>query len=356
MADNSLTEKSSELRRLKAEMLLRLYHKQISEMAIISTEPLIFFIPLALGLASFRDSYKFLFDSLRDRKVYIICPTYWYFERQKHIEKLNQLVEEYKTLYPRFDFTFLSNTLSQHHLFVEKELNSIFCSSNCFVDENIFYPIPGAEKIHDAVYDARFEDWKRHFLAININSLGLIYHKAPFLEDTSYVEKIKRDFSFAKFFNLDAAGQYKTLSAAEVNEALNRSRIGLCLSAEEGAMFASIQYLLAGLPVVTTRNIGGRDEFFDRENSLTVEETPAAVARGVKEMIDRNLSAESIRARAIDEIMKHRKEFIKLGQKIYEQENCDRKFKEDYEKRFTNKLVKRVNHHSIIQLLTSPEK
>ena len=40
---------------------------------------------------------------------------------------------------------------------------------------------------------------------------------------------------------------------------LNRARVGLCLSAREGAMFASMEYLLSGLPIVTTPSMGGRD-------------------------------------------------------------------------------------------------
>jgi len=356
MAETSVTDDPSESRRQKAEKLLRLYHQRVSDLALISARPIILYLSIDIDIAGFTRCYKFLFDSLAERNVYILCPTYWYFEKQKHIEKLRRSVEEYKTLYPKLSLFFLSNTTNQHDLFARQGLNSIYCNHNCLVDEKLFYPIPETKKVYDAVYDARFDEWKRHSLALSIKSLGLIYHKAPFLEDSSYVEKTKKDLSFAKFFNRGESGQYKILSSSEVNRALNQSRVGLCLSAEEGAMFASIQYLLAGLPVVTTQSVGGRHVFFDDEVSITVDATPEAVSRGVKDMIDRNLSPEFIRGRTIGRISTHRDEFIKLGEEIYKRENCDRQFKVDFEKLFTNKLVKRVNHQSIVEFLLSQRK
>ena len=49
----------------------------------------------------------------------------------------------------------------------------------------------------------------------------------------------------------------------EVNNFLNQCKVGIILSEVEGANYASIQYLLAGLPVVSTKSKGGRDVFFD---------------------------------------------------------------------------------------------
>jgi hypothetical protein len=219
------------------------------------------------------------------------------------------------------------------------------------VDEEIFRPVTGPEKKFDAVYDARLDAWKRHGLAADVDSLGLIYHRAPGLEDTSYINQIREDFAQAKFFNHSEAGDYETLSPQQVNEALNQCRVGLCLSAEEGAMFASVQYLLAGLTVVTTPNHGGRDVFFDDEIAITVDPTPEAVERGVREMIGRNLEPEYVRARTLERIVSHRERFIALGQSIYDDESVARNFAKDFEKIFSNKLLTRVSLSSVIQLL-----
>ena len=49
------------------------------------------------------------------------------------------------------------------------------------------------------------------------------------------------------------------------------SQVGLCLSKSEGAMFASIEYLLCGLPIVSTKSVGGRDIFFTDENCIIAD-------------------------------------------------------------------------------------
>ena len=338
-------------RKRKAESLIELYYRNVAEMAVISVHPLILYIPIDVDIAGFVSNYRLLFDSLRSQKAHIVCPTYWYFEKRKHIDRLQNVIDDFKITYPDLTFTFLSNTSEQHHLFREEKLNSYFCNHNCMVDERIFCPLPRAEKRFDAVYDARFDEWKRHGLAAGIDSLGLIYHRAPALEDSSYVDKIKHDLAHAKFFNHSETGEYHILSPHQVNNALNQCRVGLCLSAEEGAMFASVQYMLAGLPVVTTPSLGGRDVFFDDEIAITVEPTPEAVANGVREMIGRDLEPHYVRAKTVERVLSHRNRFIELVQKIYDGESVERDFADEFNKRFTNKLLTRVNLKSVIQLL-----
>ena len=46
-------------------------------------------------------------------------------------------------------------------------------------------------------------------------------------------------------------------------------------------MFASMEYLMCGLPVVTTRNRGGRKRYLTPRNSRVVAARPDAVARAV---------------------------------------------------------------------------
>jgi glycosyltransferase involved in cell wall biosynthesis len=71
-------------------------------------------------------------------------------------------------------------------------------------------------------------------------------------------------------------------------------------------MFASIEYLLCGLPVVTTRSIGGRDVFFDPAYVEWVEDDPEAVAQGVRNLIARAPEPEFIRARTLARMEEHR--------------------------------------------------
>ena len=50
-------------------------------------------------------------------------------------------------------------------------------------------------------------------------------------------------------------------------------------------MFASMEYLMCGLPVVTTPNRGGRNRYFTPRNSRLVDPRPDAVAAAVAEYV-----------------------------------------------------------------------
>ena len=75
-------------------------------------------------------------------------------------------------------------------------------------------------------------------------------------------------------------------------------------------MFASAEYLLAGLPVVTTRSRGGRDQFFHPDYVTTVEDTPEAVAAAVLDFKERKLDPFVIRNRTIALFREHRRRLV----------------------------------------------
>lgn len=339
-------------KQLRIERFVRMCRRHVASYSIISTEPLIFHLLISPDLSDFMDDYELLFNFLKERKAYFLCQTETYFENQQDIERLKELIESFKERCPDFTFIFLANTPKQHRLFTKKKLNSAFCNSNCFVDENLYFPLLGTKKRFDAVYDARLVDWKKHDLAARVDSLALIYYGIPWKEDVSYMNKIKKDFSHAHFFNHSTPGEYQRLAPSDINKCLNQCRIGLCLSKKEGAMYASIQYLLAGLPVVTIPSLGGRDEFFNDEICLTVSDTPAAVTEGVNEMVRRNLSPAMIRQITLEKVNQHRKNFIALVQEIYNRESVRRNFADEFKKIFFDKFFRKQNHSVTIQMLS----
>ncbi len=105
------------------------------------------------------------------------------------------------------------------------------------------------------------------------------------------------------------------LQPEEVNQAINRAHVGLCLSPVEGAMFASTEYLLAGLPVVTTESKGGREILFDDLYCSTVADDPSAVADAVCQWKMRAVSPELIRAKTMDKLKTHRARLDNLVRK-----------------------------------------
>jgi glycosyltransferase involved in cell wall biosynthesis len=83
-------------------------------------------------------------------------------------------------------------------------------------------------------------------------------------------------------------------------------------------MMSSIEYLLAGLPVVSTRSLGGRDVFFDEANSLIVGDSPDAVAAAVRELAARALDPASIRDQTLQRMKPHRERLIELIETLCE--------------------------------------
>jgi len=137
------------------------------------------------------------------------------------------------------------------------------CSKNLFCDEEIF-KLSHTDKVYDAIYIAQLQDFKRHALASDINKLVILSYGgdlASFCPEVSH-----------------AAQNKQFLPQGHVARAIQRSVCGLCLSEIEGQMNAAVEYLLCGIPVVTTPSRGGRDLFFDSRNSLTVPATARHVA------------------------------------------------------------------------------
>ncbi len=189
---------------------------------------------------------------------------------------------------------------------------------NAFVDETLFAPDLHAEKSFDAIYNARFDAFKNHYLAREVNNLALLFSPAHSLAEAARVKEMLKDAHFINGDPTDPA-QYRRLSQSETSAAINRARVGLCLSHVEGAMYASIEYLLCGVPVVSVANRGGRDEFADPAYWKTCDSTPEAVAEAVRDMAalgaDPTMIAERVKAR----IGAHRTRLVELMRRIQQQ-------------------------------------
>jgi hypothetical protein len=81
-------------------------------------------------------------------------------------------------------------------------------------------------------------------------------------------------------------------------------------------MFASMEYLLTGIPVVTTPSRGGRAVFFNHENSIVCEPNPQAVLEAVREWVKRDVAPLSIRNSALGPVMAHRERLSTLFKSI----------------------------------------
>ncbi len=126
------------------------------------------------------------------------------------------------------------------------------------------------------------------------------------------------------------------------------------MSAVEGANYATVEYMLTGLPVVSTESIGGRSEFFDDDYVKVVDADPKAVARGVREMIDRDIDPELIRRRTLEKVERHRSVFVDLLQGFCDEDGVLRDMRAEWPTYFFNKMMvwqklgemQRIRHRS----------
>lgn len=177
-------------------------------------------------------------------------------------------------------------------------IKGVFASHNAFVDEQIIRPM-ALQKKYDAIYLAEPKAFNRHALACEIKKLHLAMREP--VEPTKIHESLSH-----------ASVNKRELSNEEVVSSLNQAHCTLALSREEGAMFACVESLLCGVPVVSTRSRGGRSLFLNSENSIVLErETPEAVAKAVESLKKSPLDPTRIRKRAIQDIQKHRTQMAK---------------------------------------------
>lgn len=186
-------------------------------------------------------------------------------------------------------------------------IRSIFGNHSVFEDERPWAedapPLAGVPDA-DALMIAILAGWKNHHLAAELDSLHLIYGK-PAPEDLARVRGL---CPRANFIN-HRGGDYGYLERPQMQGMMSRAKVSLALSKEEGAMRASTESLLAGLPVVSTASIGGRDICYGADNSLIVEPTPQAVRQGVQSVIARNLTRAEVRRATMDLIRPLRRDF-----------------------------------------------
>ncbi|PNG25187.1 glycosyltransferase [Methylocella silvestris] len=181
--------------------------------------------------------------------------------------------------------------------------NTLLVSHNCFIDETVYTIKEGVEKEYDAVYNGRRSRTKRHYLAKEVGEnlkLSLIYpHHDLQLYDVPEKE-LPRHVYHNKI----------NLGPDQVCHVLNQSRVGLILSDVEGACFSSSEYLLCGLPVVSTPSQGGRSLWYNDENSLIVDPDPRAVLEGVQRVLAAGRDPRRIRDAHLEEMRAQRQTLI----------------------------------------------
>lgn len=164
------------------------------------------------------------------------------------------------------------------------------------------FDIRPVEQHYDAILNSKALAFKRHHLSAGVESKAFLTYGVS-EPDKGYRAQVD-------IAALDPAHIFRNLPPDKVCDALNSARIGLILSEEEGACYASLEYLLCGLPVVSTPSRGGRDEYYTEANARVCDPTPEAVAAAVDDLAGRlrdgSLRREDVRASALDKVQEFR--------------------------------------------------
>lgn len=191
------------------------------------------------------------------------------------------------------------------NLKLRKRVDLLFCHHNTFVDENIFTIKNDSLRKYDLVINASFNKYKNTNVArlcSNTAHIGYLAQK----QDIEYP-------SFGKIINKEN----EILSTDDIVDILNDSSVGGIFSPIEGGCRASSEYLLCGLPVVSIKSLGGRDIFYNNENSIICNDDPVSVKNAVEECIHKlkngSFDRQKIRTMHIDQCNKYRnnlKEYV----------------------------------------------
>ena len=270
------------------------------------------------------------------------------FHSHRTADDIEREYRERQSRRPQDVFHYLINERDVYLELAERGIPATFTSSNAMLDERIFTVQAEEEKVYDAVYNARMVPLKRHALARRVPALLMI--GGAFFHDDSqeYFDQLRAEMPRAYFTH---AENNRWLRPKQIARLLNRARVGLCLSAKEGAMYVATEYLLCGLPVVSTISVGGRSEWFDSDCVRVVPADPEAIHEAVQELIALRLSPHWIREQALRRIWEHRRRFIDVVQSTYDREGAARDFASEWPKKFRHKMGRWRDLGQVVQSL-----
>jgi len=257
--------------------------------------------------------------------------------------------EERQAYRPQDVFHYLINERDLYLELAARGIPATFTNQNAMLDEHIFTIQAEEEQVYDAVYNARMLPLKRHALARRVPSLLMI--GGVFCHDDSqqYFAQLRAEMPHAHFVH---AENNRWIMPKQIAKLLNRACVGLCLSAKEGAMYVATEYLLCGLPVVSTVSVGGRSEWFDSDYVRIVPADPEAIHDAVQELIALQLSPRWIRDQTLRRVWEHRRRFIDVVQSIYDREGAARDFAREWPKKFRHKMGRWRDRGQVTQLLS----
>ena len=221
---------------------------------------------------------------LQGEKFTMLLQLGWSAELPEVANELKTRLAEAKNAFPEARFIILANAPKEVE--IVQEFNEVYLANhNAFLDPARYKLAKKGNRKFDALYIARITPFKRHFLAEKVENLHLI---------GSYSEKEKEYFQ-KTIANFSHAVWSRKVPSFFIANKIGEAACGLALSAVEGAMFSCGEYTLCGIPVVNTRNLGGRDTLLPKFACRYAEDTAESVAENVQYWVDNPIEPVEIR-------------------------------------------------------------
>ena len=228
-------------------------------------------------------------------------------------------------------FFFLFNSEDEKSRYMEAGFIGELINQNAWIDHDYaMMPIQGLEKKYDAVYVGRLTPFKRHELANEVPRLALVAGNLHGGSDAPHIPP--------HIYMND-----RHLTPPEVSAVINESRCGLILSAAEGACFASSEYLLCGVPVVSTYSKGGRDVWYNEYNSLQVEADPLRIRAAVEYFVKNPRDPNKIRNDHIVQADSYKQKFIDYLNQLFVRYEIVQSAQDFFTESYMDKLRKSEN-------------
>ncbi len=195
---------------------------------------------------------------------------------------------------------FMDNAQDSNRMLRRLNFPGDLVSINAYTNEYLFRITNERAKRFDAVYTAGMVPYKRLHLAAKVPSLFVQTYGDCRTADGAYdLTRYEPALQHAEY-------NRRWVSGEDIVAAYNQASVGLALSKCEGAMLASVEYMLCGLPQVSTPCRGGREMFFDDRFVKVVEPTAEAVAAAVVEMKSRRIDPYLVREETLKKLKSHR--------------------------------------------------
>jgi len=285
---------------------------------ILSADPLVIHAVPSTGFPL--GSVGVIGPLVRDRNAHFLLMLPWTIEPPHDSRAWIDAATDYLANHQRHRLTFLTNTERERQIIDAAEIEAVMINQNCLANDAVYHPIPNIEPVFDAVYNARLSPQKRPDLATEIERLALVYYYGSFEYTVPQFHaehaRLRAMTPGATFVNKLTPQGCEWLPSNRVNKVLAQSRVGLCLSAAEGAMWASIEYLFAGLSVVSTPSLGGRDHYFDKEYCIIAQPDPRTIREAVDALVARAVPREVVRAKTLARVETDRARYVAFVQEL----------------------------------------